>query len=113
MAFLAFVKLKSARQSLNHGRERRSMGTAYPLFACSPTGRPAAHHRYSCCDQRDFLSAAHRLYSLAPECLFIEFRKSFFHLTGIHKATKKVVATKKALKKTAVKEAVKRVAKKK
>ena len=58
---VAFVKLEIARQSICHRRERRSMGTARPTFAGSATRRSAAHNRYSCCDQRDFLSAAHRL----------------------------------------------------
>ena len=46
---------------MRHGRERRSVGTARPTFACSTARWPAAHNRYSCCDQRDFLSASHRL----------------------------------------------------
>src|SRR3954447_20765472 len=53
--------MESARQSLCHGCERRSMGAACPTFACSVSRWTAAHDRYSCCDQRDFLSTAHRL----------------------------------------------------
>ena len=37
------------------------MDAARPTVAGSPTRRAAAHHRCSCCDQRDFLFAAHRL----------------------------------------------------
>jgi hypothetical protein len=58
---VAFVKLEIARQSICHRRERRSMGTTRPTFVGSATRRSAAHNRYSGCDQRDFLSAAHRL----------------------------------------------------
>ena len=38
-----------------------SVGTPRPTFTRSTARLPAAHNQYSCCDQRDFLFASHRL----------------------------------------------------